>query len=229
MATVGDENDPTNGDGDMSVPTVAEILVSEFGEVTIPMPPRRGFTADDLDRIPDLPPHTELIDGSLVLVSPQKRFHMFVLKLLEQQLDAQVPEDMVTYREMTVRLAERQRPEPDLMLVREGDGQGVHDTWIEPQLVALAVEVISPESEVRDHERKPQLYAEAGIPHFWLVEEEAHMEAVVYAYELDPVNKKYGNLTVYRERLKTSAPCDLDIDLTRVSRAGRGSSAGRDA
>jgi len=229
MATVGDENDPTTGGSDMSVPTVAERPVSEFGEVTIPMPPQQGFTADDLDRIPDLPPHTELIDGSLVLVSPQKRFHMFVLKLLEQQLDAQISEDMVAYREMTVRLAERQRPEPDLMLVREGDGQGIHDTWIEPQLVALAVEVTSPESEVRDHERKPQLYAEAGIPHFWLVEEEGDMEAVVYAYELDPVNKKYGNLTVHRERLKTSAPCDLDIDLTDVARAGRRSPTRRDA
>lgn len=30
-----------------------------------PVPPEGGWTADDLDRIPGLPPHTELIDGSL--------------------------------------------------------------------------------------------------------------------------------------------------------------------
>ena len=37
--------------------------------------------------------------------------------------------------------------------------------------VMLAVEVVSPESEARDRHRhrKPQLYAHAGIPHFWLV------------------------------------------------------------
>ncbi|GAB7031569.1 Uma2 family endonuclease [Streptomyces sp. NPDC021749] len=28
-----------------------------------PVPPPGGWTADDLDRLPDLPPHTELIDG----------------------------------------------------------------------------------------------------------------------------------------------------------------------
>lgn len=28
-----------------------------------PIPPTEGWTADDLDRIPGLPPHTELIDG----------------------------------------------------------------------------------------------------------------------------------------------------------------------
>lgn len=34
-----------------------------------PVPPEGGWKADDLDRLPDLPPHTELIDGSLVFVS----------------------------------------------------------------------------------------------------------------------------------------------------------------
>ncbi|SOR79832.1 hypothetical protein SCNRRL3882_3292 [Streptomyces chartreusis NRRL 3882] len=42
---------------------------------TWPTPPEGGWTADDLDRLPNLPPHTELIDGSLVFVSPQTLFH----------------------------------------------------------------------------------------------------------------------------------------------------------
>ncbi|GAA3868425.1 Uma2 family endonuclease [Streptomyces lacrimifluminis] len=40
-----------------------------------PIPPPESWTADDVDRIPDLPKHTELLDGSLVFVSPQTRFH----------------------------------------------------------------------------------------------------------------------------------------------------------
>lgn len=32
-----------------------------------PVPPQDGYTVDDLFTLPDLPPHTELIDGSLVL------------------------------------------------------------------------------------------------------------------------------------------------------------------
>ena len=37
---------------------------------------------DDLFTLPDLPPHTELIDGSLVFVSPQRIFHTFAIDLL---------------------------------------------------------------------------------------------------------------------------------------------------
>lgn len=43
-------------------------------EVHRPIPPEDGYFAEDLDLIPDLPPHTELIDGSLVIVSPQVVF-----------------------------------------------------------------------------------------------------------------------------------------------------------
>lgn len=57
MTTVGDENGPTTGDDDMSAPTVAGHQASEFefdDRVVLPMPPQDGFTADDLDHIPDL-------------------------------------------------------------------------------------------------------------------------------------------------------------------------------
>lgn len=50
---------------------------------TWPVRPEGGWTADDLDRLPNLPPHTELIDGSLVFVSPQALFHLYAIRLLE--------------------------------------------------------------------------------------------------------------------------------------------------
>ncbi len=199
----------------MSVPTVAGDPASDFDKVTLPMPPQDGFTADDLDRIPDLPPHTELIDGSLVLVSPQKRFRMLMLKLLEQQMDSQVPPGLTVYREFTLRLGERQRPEPDLMLARDQETDGPDDTWVGPEPVLLAVEIVSPESHLRDHERKPELYARAGIPHFWLVEQEEY-GAAVHVYELDRLSGRYAPAGVHRDRVKVAAPGHLDIDLTRT-------------
>jgi Uma2 family endonuclease len=135
------------------------------------VPPVEGFTAADLDRIPELPRHTELIDGSLVFVTPQANFHMMTTSLLESVLRRLVPADLRVRREMTVTLGKRQRPEPDLMVVR---GEGARDpkrTTYQPADVLLAIEVVSPDSEVRDRERKPQLYAAAGIPHFWRVED----------------------------------------------------------
>ena len=47
-----------------------------------PMPPLDGCTVEDLFTLPDLPPHTELIDGSLVLVGPQRYFHFAAVDLL---------------------------------------------------------------------------------------------------------------------------------------------------
>ena len=217
---MGDENDPTTGGSDMSAPTVAEKPVSSRADQwSLLQPPPEGYTADDLDRIPDLPPHTELIDGSLVLVSPQKLFHMLVLKLLERELDRQVPEHLLVAREFSVKLAERQRPEPDLLLVRTDALDGFDQTWVPPSAVQLAVEVVSPESEIRDRERKPQIYAQAGIPHFWLVDRD-EQGPVVYVYELEPVHKTYASSGVYREQLKLNVPCPLDIDFTDLPFAG---------
>ena len=73
-------------------------------------PPQGGFTAADLDRLPDLPPHSELIDGSLVLVSPQASFHSLVLYALEHALRRTTPQDLRVRREMTVTLDRDQRP-----------------------------------------------------------------------------------------------------------------------
>lgn len=79
-ATVSDENDPTVGD-DTSAPAVATPSARESGpDVAVPPPPEGGFTAEDPDRVPDLPTHTGPTDKSPVLVSPQERFHMRMLR-----------------------------------------------------------------------------------------------------------------------------------------------------
>lgn len=214
MATVSDENDPTTEGSHMSAPTVAEKQASEFdGRVLLPMPPQDGFTADDLDRIPDLPPHTELIDGNLVLVSPQKRFHLRMLRSLELQMLEQLPPHLVVERELTVVMGERQRPEPDLVLIQADDPDDMDITRVMADQVHLAVEVVSPESKIRDWERKPEIYAEAGIPHFWLIERGEGAEAIAYVYALDPVHSKYVMTGIHQGRLKASAPCDLDLEL----------------
>ncbi len=85
------------------------------------------------------------MDGSLVLVGPQAAFYSVVLDILVSSVRRATPPDLRVRREMTVTLDRKQRPEPDLV-----------------------VEVVSPESRTRDHERKPILYARAGIEHFWL-------------------------------------------------------------
>ncbi|WP_237755097.1 Uma2 family endonuclease [Nocardia nova] len=180
------------------------------------MPPPEGYTADDLETLPDLPPHTELIDGSLVFVSPQMKFHMRVVNYLARTLEAQVPASHEVCREMTVTLGERQRPEPDVMIADAAADTGLGQTNYRPENVVLTVEVVSPDSEERDRKRKPLLYAEAGIPHFWRIEN-ADGRAVAYVYELDPATKQYALTGIHHDRLRLEVPVALDLDLRRAT------------
>ncbi|MDH6568237.1 Uma2 family endonuclease [Streptomyces sp. SAI-208] len=188
-----------------------------------PIPPAEGWTADDLDRIPGLPPHTELLDGSLVFMSPQTRFHTRTMRLLDNALLRQAPDHLDVDREMTVRLDAKNRPEPDLVVFPVDAVTGPNQTWYEPDDLVLAVEVVSPDSRERDREVKPRKYAAAGVPHFWRVEQDENKGLpVVYVYELDPATKSYGLTGIFHERLKVSVPFDIDIDLTAVDkRPGR--------
>ncbi|MFI2375869.1 Uma2 family endonuclease [Streptomyces sp. NPDC018964] len=182
-----------------------------------PRPPEGGWVADDLDELPNLPRRTELLDGILVLASPQTRFHARTVSLLDRALDEQAPEECAVYSSFTVTLDRRNRPEPDVLVARAGADEGPKGTRLLPQDVFLAVEVVSEDSEERDREVKPRKYAKAGIPHYWRVEANEWLP-VVHVYERDPATQAYGPVGIFRDRLKLTVPFPVDIDLTAVDR-----------
>ncbi|WP_328478547.1 Uma2 family endonuclease [Actinoplanes sp. NBC_00393] len=181
-------------------------------------PPEGGFTADDLDRIPGLPRRAELVDGALILMSPQKRFHMKAIWFLGNALSAGAPREIFRVScEMSIVIGPRQRPEPDVLVVRAEAEIDDEATWYPVEAVVLAVEVVSPESEIRDRERKPQIYAEAGIPNFWLVDRQAG-RMTVSTFELDAETRRYVATGSFQDRLQVSEPFEIDIDLTEIDR-----------
>ncbi|WP_409236949.1 Uma2 family endonuclease [Streptomyces sp. PA5.6] len=184
---------------------------------TWPVPPKGGWTADDLDRLPNLPPHTELIDGSLVFVSPQTIFHESAVDFFKWQLRSLAPRGLVVRREMTVVIDSRNRPEPDVVVLRRGAVTGPGQTQFDADDVILAIEVVSPDSELRDREVKPRKYAKAGVPHFWRVEND-HGRPVVYVFELEPVSRQYAPTGIFHEDLKVSVPFPIALDLAEIMR-----------
>ncbi|QQN77889.1 Uma2 family endonuclease [Streptomyces sp. XC 2026] len=181
-------------------------------------PPAGGYTAEDLDTLPGLPPHTELIDGSLVFMIPQTKFHLRVLRLFEQGLLRTVPDHLEVLREFNVILGKQQRPEPDVMVARADADTGDLQTAVHAADAVLVIEVVSPESEGRDRETKPIKYARAGIPHFWRVERGDDGLPVVFAYALDKATGAYGLTGIHHHRLKVTVPFVIDIDLSAASR-----------
>ncbi|MEV0847707.1 Uma2 family endonuclease [Streptomyces sp. NPDC049954] len=183
-----------------------------------PVPPLGGWTADDLDELPDLPPHTELIDGSLVFMSPQTWFHMDAVDLFYGHFKTRAPEGLRTAREFTIDIDRQNRPEPDVIVFRLDAAAEAGPTRLPASAVVLAVEVVSRESVTRDRETKPLKYARVGIPHYWRVEDTGD-HAVVYTFELEPATGAYVSTGIFHERMKATAPFDVDLDLSSITRS----------
>ncbi|WP_433827257.1 Uma2 family endonuclease [Actinoplanes sp. CA-015351] len=179
-------------------------------------PPRiEGWFADDLDHLPEAPRHTELIDGALVfMMSPQRAWHGRAVSALLLALSEQAPAGVEVEREMTIRLDERNRPEPDL-LATKAPYYEPDRTFYLPDQVLLVVEVVSPESAHRDRTVKLRKYAEAGIAHYWRVEDEDG-SPVVHAYEIDGPTRSYVPTGIHRHELRTTKPFAITIDLNRL-------------
>ncbi|MFF4383039.1 Uma2 family endonuclease [Kitasatospora sp. NPDC001547] len=182
-------------------------------------PRDEGWFADDLDHLPQAPRHTELIDGALVfMMSPQRSFHGRVVRNLTAALESLLPDGMMVEDQMTVKLDRWNRPEPDVV-VASAD-YDANRTWFDVADVVLAVEVVSPESAHRDRTVKVRKYAEAGIPHYWIVEEEEGLP-VVHAFELETVTSSYAPAGIFRGKLERLVPFPLTIDLDGLVPGGR--------
>ncbi|MGC4949245.1 Uma2 family endonuclease [Streptomyces sp. DT224] len=179
------------------------------------VPPVGGWTADDLDTLPNLPPHTELIDGSLVFVSPQTVFHERAIDYLKWQLQSVAPLDLEVFREFTIDVDFQNRPEPDVVVVRADAVGGRRQTRFPASSVLLAIEVVSDDSVTRDRETKPVKYARAKIPHYWRVEDQDG-RTVVYVFELEPATGAYTSTGIFHDRMKVSVPFPVELDLTAI-------------
>ncbi|MEO3812839.1 Uma2 family endonuclease [Sphaerisporangium sp. B11E5] len=176
--------------------------------------PKGGWTADMLDHLPpDAPRRVELIDGTLIMMSPQTQFHALMIGLLrDSQQGIRPPEHLAVIQEMAITLGLRQRPEPDVLVISREALRDMSRTSYRPDEVHLVVEVVSPESMERDRTAKPIKYSNAGIKFLWRLElEDDH--PVAYTYELDPAVKAYVPTGIHRGRLRTHIGFDVDIDL----------------
>jgi Uma2 family endonuclease len=178
-------------------------------------PPRpEGWQADDLDRLAEAPRHTELIDGALVfMMSPRRSWHGRVVTALVRSLSEQAPAGIEVEREMSIRLDQWNRPEPDVLVTTAP--YDPDRRFYVPDTVLLVAEVVSPESAHRDRTVKLRKYAEAGIGNYWRVEEEDN-SPVVHTYELDGPTRSYAPTGIYRHQQRRPTPFPIELDLDRL-------------
>ncbi|MER7843579.1 Uma2 family endonuclease [Kitasatospora sp. NPDC096077] len=179
-------------------------------------PPRaEGWFADDLDHLPQAPPHTELLHGALVFrLAPQHPWHNGLATRLTSALAELAPDGVLARTRRSVTLDEWNRLEPDVLVSAVTDDPSC--TGYRPREVVLVVEVVSPESECRDRGVKFHKYAEAGIPHYWIVDEEDGAP-VAHVYELEQATSSYAPAGIFRGVLERPVPFPISIDLARAA------------
>ena len=119
------------------------------------------FTEDDA---------VELLDGWIVKKMPKNRLHAFINNLVVETLSRLISAEKSTKHFVDVQnpiTLATSEPEPDAAVVRgqNSDFQTQHPTGAD---VAIVVEV-SDATLRRDQTWKKQLYADAGIPVYWIV------------------------------------------------------------
>ncbi|RSO37507.1 hypothetical protein DMH15_18260 [Streptomyces sp. WAC 06725] len=186
-------------------------------------PPARrapdSYTTHDLLAPPDIPAHVELIDGCLLSQGRQTAFHSLVIDLLRVGLCRTVPPGLTARCRMTVVIDKRNAPEPDLVIVQAAAARSRDQPSFHARDVLLAVEVVLPQSQALDRDTKPRKYADAGIPHFWRVENDGPGRyPVVHVFGLDPATRTYHPVGTFREQLELDAPFGISIDLTEIDR-----------
>ena len=120
----------------------------------------------------------ELVEGNIVMSPRPLGVHQFCIQELLYQLHGQVPAPLVGLSEVDVDLAlvPPTKPGfvriPDIVVVpRAAMDRQRREGWLfRASEVALAVEVISPGSRRLDNIVKRDEYADASIPHYWVVD-----------------------------------------------------------
>lgn len=137
----------------------------------LPYDPGHLYTVAEFAALPeDNSAIYELQEGHIVVSPRPARPHMDVLLELAVQIREQLPPTLRATIEIDIDL-ELNPPVirvPDLVVINNPVKSDVPVTKASD--VVLAVEIISPSSIRTDTKVKPIEYADAGIPHLWLVD-----------------------------------------------------------
>jgi Uma2 family endonuclease len=148
-----------------SAPLTPEIL---FERPLVPDPALGPYRRRDYLQLPDQP-RTELIRGRLYACPSLTTSHQLAVATLRTHFEPiEAAGGLAFTLPLDVHLADHSVVQPDGIVVSAGRLEIVRD-WVEG-IPDLLVEVVSPESGRTDRLEKLMLYAESGVPEYWIVD-----------------------------------------------------------
>jgi Uma2 family endonuclease len=184
-----------------------------------PVAPLHLLTVAEYLEIGEVEPgYSELVEGRLLMSPSPVPDHNYAAAEVRDQLRSQLPSGIEAIPDMDVdlQLAPPDAPgtvrRPDLIVVpRDARLRVRHEGGvIRASEVLVIVEVLSPGSKRTDHIEKRSEYADAGIPHYWIVDIEPPVSLLAchLAGEFG-----YADGGAVTGTFTTSAPFPVEIDL----------------
>lgn len=186
-------------------------------------PPNHLYTVGEYAALGETEHRTELQEGVIVMSPSPSPVHMFAGGELFVQVRAQVPANLVAIPEVDIDLGlvvptgPGTVRRPDLVVVDEA----AYEQWdmeggpLRASDVHLVVEVVSPGSRRTDYVTKRSDYAEARIPHYWIVDIDKPVSLLVCELTEKGNYTDRGEVT---SEFIANAPFRCRIDLTKLLR-----------
>jgi len=133
----------------------------------------KRWTLDEVHRLPDDGNKYELVHGELFVTPAPSYDHEAVLARLTRILDPYVERHglgLVFRARAVFRVGKQVELEPDLMVRQPHPGPT--RSWETAPLPSLVVEVASPTTRRRDRLQKRNVYMDARIPDYWIIDPE---------------------------------------------------------
>ncbi len=149
--------------------------------------PVREWTIEEMERLPDDGNKYEVVHGELFVTPAPTQIHEIVAARLSNVLAPYVARHGLglVFRPRSVIRFEGSEVEPDLMVRELPDPS--NERWEDAPTPSLVVEIVSATTRRRDHVHKRALYAEVGIPEYWIFDAGARAARIVRAGREDLV------------------------------------------
>ena len=153
---------------------VQESVTATYAAQTVQLPVQGQWTYDDYARLPDDGKRYEVIRGELYMSAAPRPLHQRVITRLAFFLEGYLEESNLGTAfaaPIDVLLPEKlgDPVQPDIVVIRRESLPVVGELNIQgaPDLV---MEVLSPSNPSHDRSLKHELYAEAGVPEYWIID-----------------------------------------------------------
>jgi Uma2 family endonuclease len=183
----------------------------------VPWPPDHLLTLEEFASLPeDNTRRYELQDGVLIVTPRAVPLHQRATFNLMRAVEAQLPAPWIVLDDVEVVTQPGFPPGvrvPDMVIV-PFDVLEANPARLDAEQVKVAVEVISPGSRRTDTVTKPAEYADAGIPHYWVVDLEPPVSLTAYhlAGEFG-----YQESPAVTGEFATAEPFPLRVDLAALT------------